>query len=102
LAHAILLEKLKQRINYICQEITPVVKVVTEAGSSSDPPQPPKSSDKSDDLMGLPVEPTGLEGAAFQSRVPFDKMTQVEAACFPDLVSKFNFLDLAITTFNKT
>ncbi len=45
------------------------------------------SKDKSsDDLMGLPVEPTGLEGAAFQSRVPFDKMTQVEAACFPDLV----------------
>ncbi len=37
--------------------------------------------------MGLPVEPTGLEGAAFQSRVPFDKMTQVEAACFPDLVT---------------
>ena len=24
-----------------------------------------KSSGKSDDLMGLPVEPTGLEGAAF-------------------------------------
>jgi len=39
-----------------------------------------------DDLMGLPVEPTGLEGAAFQSRVPNDKMTQIEAACFPDLV----------------
>ena len=32
-----------------------------------------------------------FQGAAFQSRVPFDKMTQVEAACFPDLVS----LDLA-------
>lgn len=100
MAHAILLEKLKQRINYICQEITPVVKVVTEAGSSSDPPQPPKSSDKSDDLMGLPVEPTGLEGAAFQSRVPFDKMTQVEAACFPDLVSEFTYLS-AIATFDK-
>ena len=33
--------------------------------------------DRREDLMGLPVEPTGLEGAAFQSRVPFDKMTQV-------------------------
>lgn len=27
---------------------------------------------------------TGLEGAAFQSRLPFDKMTAIEAACFPD------------------
>lgn len=43
--------------------------------------------DDDDDHMGLPVEPTGLEGAAFQSRMPFDKMTQVEAACFPDLVT---------------
>ena len=45
-----------------------------------------ESDDCKDDLLGLPVEPTGLEGAAFQSRVPFDKMTQVEAACIPDLV----------------
>ncbi len=36
--------------------------------------------EKPDDLMGLPVEPTGLEGAAFQSRVPFDKMTQVRSS----------------------
>uniref|UniRef100_A0A1A9Z2Y8 SWIRM domain-containing protein n=1 Tax=Glossina pallidipes TaxID=7398 RepID=A0A1A9Z2Y8_GLOPL len=28
---------------------------------------------------------TGLEGAAFQSRLPFDKMTSNEAACFPDI-----------------
>lgn len=28
---------------------------------------------------------TGLEGAAFQSRMPFDKMTSTEAACFPDI-----------------
>lgn len=28
---------------------------------------------------------SGLEGAAFQSRMPFDKMTSVEAACFPDI-----------------
>jgi lysine-specific histone demethylase 1 len=45
-------------------------------------------TDSKDDLIGLPVEPTGLEGSAFQSRVPFDKMTQVEAACFPDLVTQ--------------
>ncbi|KAK3097833.1 hypothetical protein FSP39_013611 [Pinctada imbricata] len=31
-------------------------------------------------------DPTGLEGAAFQSRVPFDKMTSQEAACFPDIL----------------
>ncbi|KAK7872619.1 hypothetical protein R5R35_001956 [Gryllus longicercus] len=30
-------------------------------------------------------DPTGLEGAAFQSRLPFDKMTATEAACFPDV-----------------
>ncbi|KAJ3627670.1 hypothetical protein MTP99_015031 [Tenebrio molitor] len=28
---------------------------------------------------------SGLEGAAFQSRMPFDKMTSAEAACFPDI-----------------
>ena len=54
-------------------------------------PAPENVSDSkvepSDDLLGLPVEQTGLEGAAFQSRMPFDKMTQVEAACFPDLVT---------------
>ena len=29
----------------------------------------------------------GLEGAAFQSRLPVDKMTSQEASCFPDLVN---------------
>lgn len=28
---------------------------------------------------------SGLEGAAFQSRMPYDKMTSNEAACFPDI-----------------
>lgn len=27
----------------------------------------------------------GLEGAAFHSRLPFDKMTATEASCFPDV-----------------
>ncbi|OXU27976.1 hypothetical protein TSAR_012260 [Trichomalopsis sarcophagae] len=27
----------------------------------------------------------GLEGAAFQSRLPFEKLTSTEAACFPDV-----------------
>ncbi|XP_023709378.1 lysine-specific histone demethylase 1A [Cryptotermes secundus] len=30
-------------------------------------------------------DPTGLEGAAFQSRLPFDKMIATEAAGFPDV-----------------
>ncbi|KAJ9576875.1 hypothetical protein L9F63_006546, partial [Diploptera punctata] len=30
-------------------------------------------------------DPTGLEGAAFQSRLPFDKLTATEAAAFPDV-----------------
>lgn len=30
-------------------------------------------------------DPTGLEGAAFASRLPVDKMTLLEAACFPDI-----------------
>ncbi|XP_005100139.1 lysine-specific histone demethylase 1A [Aplysia californica] len=31
-------------------------------------------------------DPSGLEGAAFQSRLPVDKMTTQEAASFPDIV----------------
>jgi len=27
----------------------------------------------------------GLEGAAFQSRLPYDKLTATEASCFPDI-----------------
>lgn len=30
-------------------------------------------------------DPSGLEGAAFSARLPFDKMTATEAACFPDI-----------------
>lgn len=29
----------------------------------------------------------GLEGAAFQSRLPFDKLTSTESACFPDVAT---------------
>nr|2L3D_A Chain A, Lysine-specific histone demethylase 1A [Homo sapiens] len=28
-----------------------------------------------------------VEGAAFQSRLPHDRMTSQEAACFPDIIS---------------
>ena len=60
-----------------------------------------KEGDGKDDLLGLPVEPTGLEGAAFQSRVPNDKMTQVEAACFPDLVTPLASQKLFIQLRNR-
>ncbi|XP_056016199.1 lysine-specific histone demethylase 1A-like isoform X1 [Ostrea edulis] len=45
----------------------------------TDPEPEPENDSENDD-------PTGLEGAAFQSRVPFDKMTSQEAACFPDIL----------------
>uniref|UniRef100_A0A4W5LPQ8 Uncharacterized protein n=1 Tax=Hucho hucho TaxID=62062 RepID=A0A4W5LPQ8_9TELE len=34
-------------------------------------------------MFGFP----GVEGAAFQSRLPHDRMTSQEAACFPDIIS---------------
>lgn len=46
---------------------------------------------KDPDLESEPDDPvikdlfSGLEGAAFQSRMPFDKLTSTEAACFPDV-----------------
>lgn len=30
---------------------------------------------------------SGVEGAAFQSRLPHDRMTSQEAACFPDIIN---------------
>jgi len=41
-------------------------------------------SDGADDQSG---DPTGLEGAAFQSRLPFDKMTPLEAQLFPAIAN---------------
>ena len=35
--------------------------------------------------MWCPMSYTGLEGAAFQSRLPYDKMVAQESACFPDI-----------------
>lgn len=51
-----------------------------------EPPPEPKieevieeEDDEEDDI------PQGLEGAAFRSRLPSDKMTSQEASCFPDI-----------------
>ncbi|MEE6484899.1 hypothetical protein FKM82_014097 [Ascaphus truei] len=47
------------------------------------PPQPPPEEENDSE----PEEPSGVEGAAFQSRLPHDRMTSQEAACFPDIIS---------------
>ena len=85
------------------QDVTPVnIKSKSEetaAASTTTNERPTRST--SDDLMGLPMEPTGLEGAAFQSRVPFDKMTQIEAACFPDMVSPLSSQKMFLNLRNR-
>uniref|UniRef100_H3AFB2 Lysine-specific histone demethylase n=1 Tax=Latimeria chalumnae TaxID=7897 RepID=H3AFB2_LATCH len=49
------------------------------------PPQPPPPEEENDSEPEEPSE--GVEGAAFQSRLPHDRMTSQEAACFPDIIS---------------
>ncbi|KAK6636771.1 Lysine-specific histone demethylase 1A [Polyplax serrata] len=44
-----------------------------------------EKDDDNDQMDSEANEPTGPEGAAFASRLPFDKMTANEAACFPDV-----------------
>ncbi|XP_078001401.1 lysine-specific histone demethylase 1A-like [Glandiceps talaboti] len=49
-------------------------------------PEPPKPVEE-EEVESEPEEPTvGLDGAAFSARLPADKMTSQEAACFPDIV----------------
>ena len=54
-----------------------VGKAKKEEGSEDEVQEVREGAGGREDLLGLPVEPTGLEGSAFQSRVPHDKMTQV-------------------------
>jgi len=75
--------------------------LVSVSEDSDSDVQEVKEGEGGNDLLGLPVEPTGLEGAAFQSRVPHDKMTQVEAACFPDLVTPVTSLKLFLQLRNR-
>ncbi|XP_050446710.1 lysine-specific histone demethylase 1A [Cataglyphis hispanica] len=78
--------------------VTPEKKVSTEVKKESEStvPVPTASASKSevkeeDDQDSDHEDPhvkellNGLEGAAFQSRLPFDKLTSTEAACFPDV-----------------
>lgn len=57
---------------------TQTVPPIGAAGDEKVPDKAPSSS-TFEDLL------TGLEGAAFQSRLPFEKMTSAEAACFPQM-----------------
>ena len=80
--------------------VTPEKKVAPEVKKDIDsavPPSAPASSapkvevKEEDDQDSDHEDPhvkellNGLEGAAFQSRLPFDKLTSTEAACFPDV-----------------
>ncbi|XP_014771252.1 lysine-specific histone demethylase 1A isoform X1 [Octopus bimaculoides] len=44
--------------------------------------EPEAESENDDPTVAI----SGLEGAAFQSRLPYDKITSQEAACFPDIL----------------
>uniref|UniRef100_A0A1B0DPR5 Uncharacterized protein n=1 Tax=Phlebotomus papatasi TaxID=29031 RepID=A0A1B0DPR5_PHLPP len=50
---------------------------------SVSPSKDSDSKDAPDDEPSFKDILTGLEGAAFQSRLPYEKMTSAEAACFP-------------------
>ncbi|CAD7081487.1 unnamed protein product [Hermetia illucens] len=54
---------------------------------SRSPPKDAENKDSKENQAESPYKEilTGLEGAAFQSRLPFDKMTSAEAACFADI-----------------
>ncbi|EEC11164.1 lysine-specific histone demethylase, putative [Ixodes scapularis] len=61
----------------------------TDEQQQQPPPQQatrPVGDAEVDDIDSDQEDLSGLEGAAFQSRLPFDKMTAQEAACFPDIV----------------
>uniref|UniRef100_A0A8C2YE49 Lysine-specific histone demethylase n=1 Tax=Coturnix japonica TaxID=93934 RepID=A0A8C2YE49_COTJA len=51
------------------------------------PPAPAEEENESEPEDRLLPEISGVEGAAFQSRLPHDRMTSQEAACFPDIIS---------------
>ncbi|XP_052901743.1 possible lysine-specific histone demethylase 1 [Anopheles moucheti] len=62
-------------------------------GTKPDPPTPKSKKRETDEKLATGPDPnpyqelmTGLEGAAFQSRLPVDKMTASEAVCFPQII----------------
>nr|XP_050869193.1 lysine-specific histone demethylase 1A isoform X2 [Vespula vulgaris] len=78
--------------------VTPEKKIISDIKKESDPvlsvpaSSAPKVEVKEEEDQDSDHEDphvkellNGLEGAAFQSRLPFDKLTSTEAACFPDV-----------------
>uniref|UniRef100_A0A182WEJ7 Lysine-specific histone demethylase n=1 Tax=Anopheles minimus TaxID=112268 RepID=A0A182WEJ7_9DIPT len=64
-----------------------------EGTTKPDPPTPKSKKRETDEKSASGPDPnpyqelmTGLEGAAFQSRLPVDKMTAAEAVCFPLII----------------
>uniref|UniRef100_A0A182R6Z2 Lysine-specific histone demethylase n=1 Tax=Anopheles funestus TaxID=62324 RepID=A0A182R6Z2_ANOFN len=64
-----------------------------EGGTKPDPPTPKSKKRETEEKSTTGPDPnpyqelmTGLEGAAFQSRLPVDKMTAAEAVCFPHII----------------
>ncbi|XP_035898230.1 possible lysine-specific histone demethylase 1-like [Anopheles stephensi] len=64
-----------------------------EPGPKPDPPTPKSKKRELEEKSATGPDPnpyqelmTGLEGAAFQSRLPVDKMTAAEAVCFPHII----------------
>ncbi|EDX11196.1 GD14861 [Drosophila simulans] len=55
------------------------------SGPSAGNSRPSQNGDSKDRDAGTPTVLSGQEGAVFQSRLPFNKMTPNEEACFPDI-----------------
>ncbi|KAI8036610.1 possible lysine-specific histone demethylase 1 [Drosophila gunungcola] len=55
------------------------------SGPSAGNPRPSQNGDAKERDVGTPTVLSGQEGAVFQSRLPFNKMTPNEEACFPDI-----------------
>ncbi|BES93562.1 Lysine-specific histone demethylase [Nesidiocoris tenuis] len=85
------LSELKTKVE---KQVSPPITAQTEGaaaggdvGNSTNPAKPEIKPDKEEEgeQDSEQDDPTGLEGAAFQSRLPYDKMTAAEAHSFPDI-----------------
>ncbi|XP_018916026.1 lysine-specific histone demethylase 1A isoform X2 [Bemisia tabaci] len=69
---------------------TPVDKETKADTSSAQQPNNSKSENEEEVEQDSEQDDlSGLEGAAFQSRLPFDKMSAIEAQCFPDVAKGY-------------
>ncbi|KAH8327373.1 hypothetical protein KR074_002283 [Drosophila pseudoananassae] len=57
----------------------------TASGQAAANPRATQNGDSKERDVGAPTVLSGQEGAVFQSRLPFSKMTPNEEACFPDI-----------------